>query len=129
IYDSSLEHIQQAKEACYRNNPRVAQVDFLVLELPGVRMRDEDRAQPRLDCGINIRAGTVANHKAVRRIEPGRYDQRPVGGDVFFGRDFYRAEMAGESRTLQLADLLVALSLGEEQQAMARGELGKRRGD
>ena len=52
-----------------------------------------------------------------------------VGGRVFFGDDFYGGEVGGEAGAGELVGLLGAVALGHEDEAVARGELGKGFGD
>ena len=44
---------------------------------------------------------------------------------MFFRKYLYRAEVRGESGAVQFVDLLVLVSLGDENKAMASGEVGE----
>src|SRR5258708_40107539 len=71
IGTSILEYFDQAAKGGQLDNPVAGFIDFFVLELPGMRMRNENRAQTGGDRGIDVRARTVADHKRQRRIQVG----------------------------------------------------------
>src|SRR3989442_1900522 len=61
-----------------------------VLKLPGGMVRDEDGIQARLERRIDVTAGTVADHPAVRLHDAVPVDQPGVGGHVLFRHDLDR---------------------------------------
>src|SRR6185437_11910540 len=104
-------------------------IDLFVLQLPGMRMRDENRAQARFERRIDVRAWTVADHESALRIEFGLRDEQAVGAGILFHRDADAREMGPQSRTVELAQLLARIALGEEQEPMAADKFAERRRD
>src|SRR5215471_8067147 len=49
-----------------------------LLEVPGVRMRDEDRVQPRLQCRDDVRTRRVPDHPGAVGTETVPLHQHPV---------------------------------------------------
>src|SRR5579862_636586 len=58
-----LEYFDQAAKGGKFYNPVAGVVDFLVLEFPRMRMRNENGAQTRGNRRIDVGARTVADHK------------------------------------------------------------------
>src|ERR1700680_1456181 len=79
--------IRQDQEAAATAAPLV------VLERPRGGMGNEYGVQPRLECGIDIAAGTVANHPTVRFHDMVAVYQCAVRGRILFGDNFDRVEM------------------------------------
>ena len=120
-----LEYFAENANVRYHGDALVVEVDFLVLQFPGVRMGDENRAQTRAQGRVDVGAGAVADHERARALESGGFDQPPVGRFVLFRRHFDVAEMAPQPRAVKFAHLLARVPLGEEDQMMARGEFSQ----
>src|SRR6201993_1483142 len=101
----------------------------LVLEVPGVHMRDIHRVQTRLHRGIDITAGAVADHPAVSFYNLMFIDEQDIGSGIFFSDNFNGFEKALQSRAFHLGSLFGRLALGKENQAMAGGKVGERLGN
>ena len=98
--------------------PAGARVDVFVLEHPGVRMVDVDGMQPGGQCGIDIRAGTVADHPGVwqERVHTSRRPSICCG--IFLVRDFDGGEVVAKAGARQLVGLLVGISLGHQDETV-----------
>jgi hypothetical protein len=99
---------------------------FFVFERPRSVMRDEHSVQPRLERGIDIAAGTVANHPPVRFYDVVPVHELAVGGGIFFGDNLDRVEMNLQPRPLDLGRLLGRFALSEKNQAVPPGKISKR---
>ena len=75
-------------------HPAVARVDLVLLERPGVPVRDEDGAQPRRPRGHDVRARRVADHPGHLGREVLFGDERAVGVGRLLRDDVRAAEVA-----------------------------------
>lgn len=100
-------------------------VDGLVLEDPGEAVGDEDGVESGPEGGIDVRAGAVADHPGGCGVAAMVRGEGEVGFVVFFGEDFDGAEARGEAGAVELAGLLGGVALGDEDEAVAGGELGE----
>ena len=104
-------------------------VEGFVFEDPGEVVGDEDGVEAGGEGGVDVGAGAVADH-------PGRGGVAGVGGGegavgvlVLFGEDLDVEEEVGEAGAAELVVLLGGVALGDEDEAMAGGEVGEREGD
>lgn len=97
-------------------------VDGVVLEDPGVGVVDVDGVEAGSERGIDVGAGTVADHPR------GLAGERVAGADavislgILFMGNLDGGEVADEAGARELVRLLVAIPLGHEDEAVARGE-------
>src|SRR5437899_723926 len=94
-------------------------IEVFVLQFPGKRMRDEDRAESRLQRRIDIRPRTVADHKGARRIQLGLRNQQSIVRRSLFDRYPDSIEQWPQPGSIELAQLLARVALGEQQEPMA----------
>src|SRR3984885_1471569 len=99
--------------------------DGLVLELPGVLMRDVDGVEADLHGGIDVAARAVADHPGVVFYDLVFVDEKVVGLGIFFADDFDELEKSLEAGALDFRGLLGGLAFCKENQAVALGELGE----
>lgn len=104
-------------------------VDGLVLEDPGVVVGDEDGVEAGGEGGIDVGAGAVADHPGRRRFEGVVAGQGEVGVGVFFGEDLDVGEEVGEAGAGEFFALLGFAAFGDENEAVAEGEVGEGGGD
>src|ERR1700733_342777 len=103
--------------------------DGLVLELPGVLVRDVDGVEADLHGGIDIAARAVADHPRGVFYDFVFADEEIVGLGILFADDFDELEKSLEAGALDLGSLLCGLAFGEENEAVALGEIGERFGN
>ena len=103
--------------------------DRLVFELPGVLVRDVDGVEADLHGGVDVAARAVADHPGVSFYDFVFVDQEIVGLGIFFADDFDELEKSLQAGALDFGGLLGGLAFGEENQAVALGEIGERFGD
>ena len=104
-------------------------VDDLVLEDPGEVVGDEDGVEAGAEGGVDVGAGAVADHPGVAGFAAVVGGEGEVGLVVFFGENLDGGEVGGEAGALELAGLLFGVSLGDQDEAMAGGEVGEGGGD
>jgi hypothetical protein len=102
--------------------------DGFVFHVPGVLVGDVDGVQADFERGIDIAARAVTDHPAMRFYDFVFADEACVGDGVFFVDDFDGLEKSLQAGALDFCGLLGGLAFGEENQAMAFGEVGERFG-
>jgi len=96
-----------------------------VLHVPGVRVRDVDGVEADFHSGVDVAARAVTDHPAVRFDDFVFVHQPGVGDGVFFGNDFDGFKKALQTGALHFCGLFGGLAFGEENQAMAFGQVGE----
>ena len=104
-------------------------MDDLVFEDPGEVVGDEDGVETGAEGGIDVGAGAIADHPRGAGLAAVVGGESAVGFVVFFGEDFDGGEVAGEAGAVELVGLLLRVALGDEDEAMAGGEIGQGGGD
>jgi len=104
-------------------------IDGFVFKDPGVVVGDEDGVEARGQGGVDVGAGAVADHPGGGGLEAVAVGERVVGVDVLLGEDFDVGEEMGKAGAGELIELLRLVALGDEDEAMARGEVGDGEGD
>ena len=82
--------------------PRV-RLDFLVFQLPCVRVGNEDGPKPRCESRQNIGARAVADHAGGVFVERVAEHQFPVGSGIFFFDDCHKVKAALQAGAVQFA--------------------------
>ncbi len=100
-------------------------VDGLVFENPGVVVGDEDGVEAGGEGGVDVGAGAVADHPGGGGFEGVVAGEGAVGVGVFFGEDLDLGEEVREAGAGELVLLLGLAALGDEDEAMALGEVGE----
>ncbi len=100
-------------------------VDYLVLENPGEVVGDEDGVDASAESRVDVGAGTVADHPCVAAVAGMVGDESAVGGGMLLVKDFGRGEVAGRGRNDGVCGLLFEVAFGDEDEAMAGGEVGE----
>jgi hypothetical protein len=100
-------------------------VDHLVLENPGEVVGDEDGVEAGAEGGVDVGARAVTDHPGGGGFTGMVGGQRKIGDVVLFGQDLDRGEVGCEAGALELAGLLFEVSLGDEDEAVAGGEIGQ----
>src|SRR5579859_2969992 len=100
---------------------------LLMLQMPGVRVRDIDGVEPGSQRGINIGAGRIANHPTLLPINLEILNNMPIGGNIFLRYHNYLAKILLNPRSLDLELLLLIIALRQQNQGMARREIVERR--
>src|SRR5271170_427174 len=108
IGSTILEYFDQSAKGGQFDNPVAGIVDFFVLQLPRMRVWNENGAQARGHRGVDVRARTVANHEGQRRIEIGVAHETTIRVDVFFPRRLDAIEQRPKARARELLQLLIA---------------------
>ncbi len=103
--------------------------DGFVLELPGVLMRNVDGVEADFHGGIDVAARAVADHPGVILYDFVFADEEIVGLGIFFADDFDELEKSLEAGALDFGGLFGGLAFGEENEAVALGEIGEGFGD
>src|SRR6202035_1378002 len=98
---------------------------WLVFELPGVLVRDVDGVQTDLHGGVDVAAWTVANHPAVGFDDFVLTHEFAVSVRALLRNNFNELEEALQTRALDLRGLFSGFALGEENQAVALGEISE----
>src|ERR1700722_7007882 len=98
--------------------------DGLVLELPGVLMRDVDGVEADLHGGIDVAGRAVSDHPGGVFFVLVFVDEKVVGLGIFFADDFDELEKSLEAGALDFRGLLGGLAFCKENQAVALGEVG-----
>jgi hypothetical protein len=104
-------------------------VDNLVLEDPGEVVGDEDGVEAGAEGRVDVRAGAVADHPGGAGLAAVVGGEGAVGFGVLFVEDFDRGEVGGEAGAVELVGLLLLIALGDEDEAVAGGEVGEGGGD
>jgi len=99
-------------------------VDDLVLEDPGEVVGDEDRVEASRESWVNVGARAVADHPGVAGLATVMGDEGAVGVVVLFVEDLDGGEVGGEAGALELVGLLLGVTFGDHDQAVAGGEVG-----
>ena len=100
-------------------------VDDLVFEDPGEVVRDEDGVKSRAESGVDVRAGAVADHPCIAGLASVVGREGAIRFVMLFGEDLDGRKMTGEAGAVEFAGLLVGISLGDHDEAMARGQVGE----
>lgn len=104
-------------------------MDNLVFEDPGEVVGDEDGIEAGTEGGIDVGAGAVANHPRGAGLAAMVGREGAVGFVVLFGEDFNGGEVASEAGAVEFVGLLLRIALGDEDEAMASGEICQGGGD
>src|ERR1700722_2635868 len=104
-------------------------VDDLVLEDPGEVVGDEDGMKTGREGWVDVGAGAVADHPGPAGLATVVGSQREISFVMFFGQNFDRAEVGGETGALELVGLLFGIAFGDHDEAVPSGEVGEGRGD
>jgi hypothetical protein len=100
-------------------------VDDLVLEDPGEVVGDEDGVEAGAEGGVDVGPRTVADHPGVSDFAGVVGRECDVGVVVLFGQHLDGGEVGGEAGAFKLAGLLLEVSLGDEDESVAGGEIGE----
>ena len=100
--------------------------DRLVLELPGVLVRDINSVEADFHGRIDVASRTVADHPSVGLDDFMFVYESAVGVGVFLRHDFDEFKEALQARSLDLRGLLGGLTFREQYEAVAFGEIGER---
>jgi len=100
--------------------------DRFMFEVPGVLVGDVDGVQADFHRGVDVAAWGVADHPAVRFYDFVFVDKTSVGDSVFFGDDFDGFEKALQAGALDLCGLFGGFTFGEENEAVALGQISER---
>lgn len=104
-------------------------VDDLMLQHPGEVVGDKDGVQASCEGGVDVGAGAVADHPGAGSFAGVVRGEREVGLGMFFGQDLDGGEVGFEAGAVELVSLLFRIALGDEQDAVAGGEIGEGLGD
>jgi hypothetical protein len=96
-----------------------------VLEDPGAGVMDEHGVEASGERGVDVGLGAVADHPGGVGREFVFGDDGVVGGGVLLGRNLDGGEVGLDAGALEFVGLLGVVALGDEDEAMARGELGR----
>lgn len=100
-------------------------VDILALECPGKVVGDEDGIEPCGEGGVNVGFGTVADHPRRAALAAMVGGEAAVSRMMFFGQHFDGAEVRSQTGAAKLVGLFRVVSLGDEDETVARGEFGE----
>src|SRR5882757_325069 len=103
--------------------------DGFVLHVPGVLMRNVDGVEADAKGGIDVAARRIADHPAMGFDDFVFRDEAGVGDSILFVDNFDGFEKALQSGALDFGGLLGGFAFGEENEAMAFGEIGERFGN
>jgi hypothetical protein len=104
-------------------------VDDLVLEDPGEVVGDEDGVEASAEGGVDVGAGAVADHPGGAGFATVVGRKGDVGVVVFFVEDLDGSEVGCKAGALELAGLLFGVTFGDQDEAVAGGEVGEGGGD
>ncbi len=100
-------------------------VDILALERPGEVMRNEDGIEPSGKGGIDVGLGAVADHPCGATLAAVMRGEAAVSRAMLFRQHLDGAEVRSEAGAVKLVGLLGVVALGDEDETVARGKLGK----
>ena len=100
-------------------------VDDLVFQDPGEVVGDEDGVEAGAEGGVDVGAGAVADHPGVGGFATVMGCERDIGVVVFFVEDLDGGEVGCEAGALELAGLFFWVSFGDQDEAVAGGEVGE----
>jgi hypothetical protein len=103
--------------------------DGFVFEVPGVLVGDVDGVQADFHGGVDVAAGRVADHPAVRFYDFVFVNEAGVSDSVLFRDDFDGFEKALQAGALNFGGLFGGLTFGEKNESVALGEIGERFGN
>lgn len=104
-------------------------IDIFSFERPGEVVRNEDGVESCGEGGVDVRFGAVANHPCSACLAAVMRGEAAIGSIVLFGKYLDRAEIGGETGATELVGLLGRISLSDENEAVAAGEIGQRFGN
>jgi hypothetical protein len=104
-------------------------VDYLMLEDPGEVVGDEYGVEASGEGGVDVRAGAVADHPGGGGLAGVVLGEAEVGVGVLFGEDLDGGEVVGQAGAVELVLLLDGVAFGDEDDAVAGGEVGEGMGD
>src|SRR6476620_43106 len=117
----------QIYESIHNQQPRMRQIDLLVLELPGVVLRDEDSRHSELQGRINIGLRRVADHARLVGTSAEPSENVAVAGRIFLRHDLDLVEVMHEPGSIDLDLLLIAITFGADGQGVLTVEVRQRR--
>jgi hypothetical protein len=100
-------------------------VDDLMLEDPGEVVGDEDGVEAGGEGGVDVGAGAVADHPGGGGLAGVVLGEAEVGVGVLFGEDLDGGEVVGQAGAVELVLLLDGVAFGDEDDAVAGGEVGE----
>jgi hypothetical protein len=126
---AALEVCSQVGKAADDDELSRAAFHFAFFEFPSVAMRNEDGVEANLQGGVDVAAGTIANHPGVGLHHFELADDALVSGAVLFGDDFDGFEMSLQAGFFHLSGLFSGFALGEQDEPVMAGEVGEGFGD
>jgi hypothetical protein len=100
-------------------------VDYLVLEHPCEVVWDEDGVEAGAEGWIDVRAGAVADHPSGTCVAAVVSGEGSVGLVMLFGENLYGCEVRGEAGAVEFVCLLFLVALGDHDETVTGGEIGK----
>ena len=104
-------------------------VNVFAFECPGKVVGNEDGIQSGREGRVDVRFGAVADHPCSAGFAAVMRGEAAVGGMVLFGENFNGTEMSGKAGAAKLVGLLGVISLGDQNETVARGKVGQGFGD
>ena len=92
-------------------------------------MGDEDGVEAGGEGWVDVGAGAVADHPGVAGFAAVMGGDGEIGLGMLFVEDLYGGEVGREAGAFELAGLLGLISFGDEDEAVAGGEVGEGGGD
>src|SRR5712692_9139652 len=92
-------------------------------------MRNIDRIESSSQRRIDIRAGRIAHHPGMLRVNPQLAHDTMVGGNIFFWHDDHLPEEPLNPRPFDLELLFFDLALREQEKVVSRRQVGQRLSD
>jgi hypothetical protein len=122
-----LEELYQVGESCQFQKSLAGRgmVDGFVLEDPGEVVRDKDGVQAGGEGGVDVGLRAVSDHPRRTGFAAVMFREAAVGSMVFLRENFDSAEVRGEAGAAQLVRLLGVIAFGDQDEAMAGGEVGQ----
>lgn len=90
---------------------------------PGEVVRDEYGVEACPERGVDVGTRTVPDHPGAGGVAAMMSGKRKVGFVVLLGKDFNCGEMGRKAGSLQFARLFGGIALGDEDKAVASGEI------
>ena len=100
-------------------------VDIFAFQCPGKVVGDEDGIEPSGEGRVDVGLRAVADHPRCAALAAMVRGEAAVGRIVFFGEHFDGAEVRGQSGAAKFVRLFGVVSLGDEDETVARGEFGE----
>src|SRR5262245_2880034 len=110
--DFTSEMLPQIGESLDDQQP-IGLHDLLMLEMPRVRMRNQDRAESSFNRGIDVRFGRIADHPAAVFIEFVITHDAPVTVRILFAGDHGAPKKTCEPGCVDLPPLLFEVAFRE----------------